>query len=213
MERYDYLIVGAGLFGSTFAYKATKAGYIDEVEENNRTMGYRHSFVFETGTLTTSDTIEFDLREVPAGYVVTIEEVVLYHNSLTNVKEEIVDIEDYVIWTGDGTGSSGTYGNFSLALNELNNSGAIRKIVVGLNSTSNLGWASAKLQFKNLDLCSSGYANISSVVATSGTIDSEVVVYPEKIVYAGPEGATLDINCWWASPDQIKITYVKIYTA
>ena len=25
-ERYDYLIVGAGLFGATFAYKAKKAG-------------------------------------------------------------------------------------------------------------------------------------------------------------------------------------------
>lgn len=26
MKKYDYLIVGAGLFGSTFAYKAKKAG-------------------------------------------------------------------------------------------------------------------------------------------------------------------------------------------
>ena len=26
MARYDYLIVGSGLFGVTFAYKATKAG-------------------------------------------------------------------------------------------------------------------------------------------------------------------------------------------
>ena len=26
MEKYDYLIVGSGLFGATFAYKATKAG-------------------------------------------------------------------------------------------------------------------------------------------------------------------------------------------
>ncbi len=26
MEKYDYLIVGAGLFGSTFAYEATKIG-------------------------------------------------------------------------------------------------------------------------------------------------------------------------------------------
>ena len=26
MQRYDYLIVGAGLFGSVFAYKATQEG-------------------------------------------------------------------------------------------------------------------------------------------------------------------------------------------
>src|SRR5574344_2104028 len=26
MKKYDYLIVGAGLFGSTFAYEATKKG-------------------------------------------------------------------------------------------------------------------------------------------------------------------------------------------
>ena len=26
MEKYDYLIVGSGLFGATFAYKARKAG-------------------------------------------------------------------------------------------------------------------------------------------------------------------------------------------
>ena len=26
MDKYDYLIVGSGLFGATFAYKATKAG-------------------------------------------------------------------------------------------------------------------------------------------------------------------------------------------
>ena len=26
MEKYDYLIVGSGLFGATFAYRARKAG-------------------------------------------------------------------------------------------------------------------------------------------------------------------------------------------
>ena len=26
MKKYDYLIVGSGLFGATFAYKATQAG-------------------------------------------------------------------------------------------------------------------------------------------------------------------------------------------
>ena len=26
MKKYDYLIVGAGLYGSTFAYEATKRG-------------------------------------------------------------------------------------------------------------------------------------------------------------------------------------------
>ena len=38
MADYDYLIVGAGLFGATFAHLATKAGKIDDVQVYSRAL-------------------------------------------------------------------------------------------------------------------------------------------------------------------------------
>lgn len=35
MKKYDYLIVGSGLFGATFAYKAKQAGKSVLLIENN----------------------------------------------------------------------------------------------------------------------------------------------------------------------------------
>lgn len=39
MEKYDYLIVGSGLFGATFAYRATKAGKRCLVIDKRKTLG------------------------------------------------------------------------------------------------------------------------------------------------------------------------------
>ena len=46
MQRYDYLIVGAGLFGSVFAYKATQEGKKCLVIDRKEMPGHRPPTAF-----------------------------------------------------------------------------------------------------------------------------------------------------------------------
>ena len=40
MQKYDYLVVGAGLFGATFAYEAAKRGkYVKVIEKRDHIAG------------------------------------------------------------------------------------------------------------------------------------------------------------------------------